>query len=109
MEPFREVNLVQTERIRYHLVQTPEGFDLIHEMIFPLSKADLHSIIFFLEKVKAEQHLPHEYMHGNLFFSYSPEESSNEVTIQYEDRRMCMDLTIALQFLGGLKDRGGDL
>jgi hypothetical protein len=106
-QPGEDIKLVETQRMTCRLVRKPVGFDLVHELRFPLHQGDVRSIIFFLEKVKADQHMPYNYMHGNLFLSYAPEESSNEVTLQYEDRRMYLDLPAALLLLERLQEHSG--
>ncbi|MDQ2888560.1 MAG: hypothetical protein M3Y39_21070 [Chloroflexota bacterium] len=106
MEPFTEISLVETAMTKCHLIQTPAGFDLAYQQSFPLNRADIHSLVYFLEKVRAEQHVPHEYAHGHLLLAYAPEEAFNEVAVTYENRRITMELATAFLLLDSLKDRG---
>jgi hypothetical protein len=106
MQPFQEISLIETAETKCHLIQTPKGFNLSYQQIFPLSQSDMHSIVTFLEQVRADQHLPHQYAHGHLFLNYAPEEASNQVAMTYGERRITMELATALLLLDSLKDRG---
>jgi hypothetical protein len=106
MEPFTEISLVETAPTKCHLIQTPAGFDLSYTQNFVLNREDIHSIVYFLEKVRAEQNRPHEYTHGHLLLAYAPEEAFNEVALTYENRRITMEMATALLLLDSLKDRG---
>jgi hypothetical protein len=106
MQPSEEIMLIETLITSCRLVQKAASFDLIQEIRFPLSPGNIHSILTFLESVKADEHHPHQFMHGNLFLSYAPEESSGEVTIQYGDRPMRLDLSTAFTLLEKLQAHG---
>ena len=105
MEPFTEISLVETAMTKCHHKQTPAGFDLSYQPTVPLNREDIHSLVYFLEKVRAEQNRPQEYAHGHLLLSYAPEEAFNEVAITYENRLITMELATAFLLLDSLKDR----
>jgi hypothetical protein len=106
MEPFTEISLVETAITKCHLIQTPAGFNLSYAQNFVLNREDIHSIVHFLEQVRAEQNHPQEYAHGHLLLAYAPEEAFNEVAFTYENRRITMELATAFLLLDSLKDRG---
>ena len=98
-----EIKLIETLMTSCRLVQKAASFELIQEIRFPLSTADLHIIRLFLEHVKADEHHLHQMMNGNLFLSFDPEQSFNEVTLQYGDRPMHLDLSAAFTLLERLQ------